>query len=147
MSASGTLLDAFLAGISIHRWDVMFPFDPHVQLSPDCMAVIVERYPHRARWWDIALPAQHPPLPVRFRFTVSGVTAPSADFVITSQNEKYMEVPENVLADVTFRCHAETFVLLVYGRLSPASALSKCMLTYEGDQEWAEIFLHAYVGG
>jgi len=142
----GTLLDTFLAGISIHRWDVMFPFDPHVQISPDCLAVIVERYPHRQRWWDIALPAQHPPLPVRFRFTVSGVTAPSADFVITTQ-EKYMEVAEDVLADVTFRCDAETFVLLVYGRLNPASALSKRTLTYEGHQEWAKIFLHAYIGG
>ena len=143
----GTLLETFLAGLSIHRWDVMFPFDPQVQLSPECLAVIVERYPHRPRWWDIALPAQHPPLPVRFRFTISGVTAPSADFVITTQEEQYMEVAGNVLADVTFRCEAQTFVLLAYGRLSPASAFSKSTLTYEGNQEWATIFLHAYMGG
>jgi uncharacterized protein (TIGR03083 family) len=143
----GTLLDSFLAGISIHRWEVMFPFDPQVQISPDCLAVIVERYPHRPRWWDIALPPQHPPLPVRFRFTVSGVTAPSADFVITTQEEQYMEVAGNVPADVTFRCDAHTFVLLAYGRRSPASALSTGTLTYEGSQAWAELFMRAYIGG
>lgn len=143
----GTLLDTFLAGLSIHRWDVMFPFDPQVQISSDCLAVIVERYPHRPRWWDIALPPQHPPLPVRFRFTVSGVTAPSADFVITTQEEQYMEVAGEVPADVTFRCDAHMFVLLAYGRRSPASALATGTLTYEGSQAWAELFMRAYIGG
>jgi putative sterol carrier protein len=81
------------------------------------------------------------------RFTVSGVTAPGTDFVISPQEEKYMEVTGEVPAHVTFRCDAETFVLLAYGRLKPASALSTGTLTYEGDQEWAEIFMHAYIGG
>ena len=28
-----TILDNFIAEVSVHRWDVMYPFDPHVRLS------------------------------------------------------------------------------------------------------------------
>jgi hypothetical protein len=125
-----TILDNFIAEAGVHRWDVMSPFDPHVQLSHEGMAAMVERYPHRPRWWDIVLPPQHPPLPVRFRFTVSEVTAPGTDFVVATPEEKYMEVAGDVPAHVTFRCDAQTFVLLAYGRIRPASALSTGTLTY-----------------
>jgi len=142
-----TFIDTFIADVGVHRWDVIYPFDPHVKLSQDCLAVMVERYPHRPRWWDIALPPHHPLLPVRCRFTVSGVTAPGTDFVIATQAEKYMEVAGDLPANVTFRCDAETFVLIAYGRIRPESAISKGMLTYEGEEEWAEIFIRSYIGG
>lgn len=142
-----TILDNFIAEVGVHRWDVMSPFDPYVQLSPEGVAAMVERYPHRPRWWDIALPPQHPPLPVRFRFTVSGVTVPGTDFIVATPEDQYMEVAGNVPAQVTFRCDAQTFVLLAYGRIRPTSAFSAGALTYEGSQAWAEIFLHAYSGG
>jgi uncharacterized protein (TIGR03083 family) len=142
-----TILDNFIAEVGVHRWDVIYPFDPHVQLSQDCLAVMVERYSHRPRWWDIVLPPQHSPLPVRFRFTVSGVTAPGTDFVVATPEEKYMEAAGDAPADVTFRCDAQTFVLLAYGRLRPASALSTGTLTYEGSQAWAELFMRSYIGG
>ena len=142
-----TILDNCIAEVGVHRWDVMFPFAPHVQLSPEGVAVMVERYPHRPRWWDIALPPQHPPLPVRLRFTVSGVTTPGTDFVVATPEEQYMEVAGDAPAQVTFRCDAQTFVLLAYGRISPASALATDTLTYEGSQTWAELFMHSYIGG
>ena len=58
-----------------------------------------------------------------------------------------MEVAGDVPAHVAFRCAAQTFVLLVYGWLRPASAFSQDTLTYEGDHEWAEIFMRSYIGG
>jgi len=142
-----TILDNFIAEAGVHRWDVMVPFDPHVQLSPEGAAVMVERYPHRPRWWDIALPSQYPPLPVRFRFAVSGVTAPGTDFVVATPDEQYMEATGEAPAQVTFHCEAQTFVLLAYGRLSPVSARATGLLTAEGSQAWAEMFLRGYSGG
>jgi uncharacterized protein (TIGR03083 family) len=142
-----TLLDNAIAEVCVHRWDVMYPFDPQVELSHEGVAVIVERYPHRPRWWDIAMPEQHPPLPVRFRFAISGAAAPGTDFVVATPEEKDMEVASDLPAQVTFRCDAQTFVQLAYGRLRPTSAHAKGALTYEGSQVWAEIFLHSYVGG
>jgi len=142
-----TILDNFIAEVGIHHWDIRYPLDPHVQLAPEGVAVMVERYPHRPRWWEIALPPQHPPLPVRFRFTVSGVTAPGTDFVIATRDEQYMEVAGAAPAQVTFRCDAQTFVLLAYGRLRPPAAFAAGTLTYEGSQAWAEMFMHSYIGG
>jgi hypothetical protein len=142
-----TILDNCIAEVGIHHWDIMYPLDPHVQLSPEAVAVMVERYPHRPRWWDIALPPQHPPLPVRFRFTVSGVTVPGTDFVVATPEEQYMEVARDAPAHVTFRCNAQTFVLLAYGRIKPASALATGTLTYQGHHTWAQIFMRAYIGG
>ena len=141
------ILDTYIADVGVHRWDVTYPFDPHVKLSQDCLAVMVERFPHRPRWWDIPLPPRHPSLPVRFRFEISDVAAPGTDFVIESTDEKYMEAAEGSLADVTFRCDAGTFVLLAYGRIRPETATAEGALTYGGSQEWAEIFSQSYIGG
>ena len=58
-----------------------------------------------------------------------------------------MEVAGDVPAQVTFHCDGQTFVLLAYGRLKPASAHATGALTYEGSQVWAETFLHSYIGG
>jgi uncharacterized protein (TIGR03083 family) len=142
-----TILDNFIAEVSIHRWDVTSPFDPDVQLSHDCLVAMVERYPHRPRWWEIALPSQHPPLHVRFRFTVSGVPASGTDFVIATPEEQYMEVAGATPAQVIFQCDAQTFVLLAYGRLRPPAAFSTGTLTYEGSPAWAELFMQSYIGG
>jgi len=125
----------------------MAPFDPQVQLAPDSVAVMVERYPHRPRWWDIVLPPQHPSLPVRFRFAVHGVTAPGTDFIVATPEEKYMEVAGSGPAQVTLRCDGHTFVMLAYGRLTPAAALAAGTLTAEGDPAWAEVFVQGYSGG
>ncbi|MFB3060585.1 MAG: maleylpyruvate isomerase family mycothiol-dependent enzyme [Candidatus Binatia bacterium] len=141
------ILDVLIVDVGVHRWDVTYPFDQNVKLSQDCLAIMVERYPHRPRWWDIVLPSNHPPLPVRFRFMVSGATTPGTDFVIANQGEKYMEVAGDPPTSVTFRCDAETFALVAYGRIKPQSAISKGSLTYQGDQEWADIFIQSFIGG
>jgi hypothetical protein len=85
--------------------------------------------------------------PARFRFAVRGVTAPGTDFVVATPDEQYMEVTGEAPAQVTFHCEAQTFVLLTYGRLSPASARATGLLTAEGSQAWAEMFLRGYSGG
>ena len=110
----GSILDQFITEFAVHSWDITFPFDPKVKLSPNCLDVMVERYPHRPRWWEIELPANHPPLPVRFRFNVSGVTSPGTDFVISNQREKFMEEAGDSPADLNLLCDSETFILTAY---------------------------------
>jgi hypothetical protein len=58
-----------------------------------------------------------------------------------------MEVATGSTVDVTFRCDAEPFSLLAYGRLSPNSAISQGSLTNQGDQEWTDIFIRSFNGG
>ena len=141
------ILDQFITEFAVHGWDVTFPFDPKVKLSPDCLAVMVERYPHRPRWWDIELPTNHPALPVRFRFKMSDVFVPGTDFIILTENEKFMEVAGDSLPEVNFRCNADTFVMIAYGRMRLESATSEGSLTFEGRREWAEVFIRSFIGG
>lgn len=142
-----SLLDVFIVDVSVHRWDVMSPFDPGVRLSPEGLPIMVERYPHRPRWWDLSLPANHPQLPVRFRFEIPDVSVPGTDFVISGEGEQFMQVAASTPATVEFRCDAETFILVAYGRIKPAIALESGRLTYRGQQAWADVFLQAFVGG
>jgi hypothetical protein len=95
-------------------------------------AIMVERYPHRPRWWEVALPPQYAPLPVHFRFLVQVVTIPGTDFVVRTPEEHYMEVAGEAPAQVCFQCDAQTCVLLAYGRLSPSSACAAGLLTATG---------------
>jgi uncharacterized protein (TIGR03083 family) len=141
------VLNAFIVDVSVHCWDVMSPFDPEATLSPEGLPVMVERYPHRPRWWDLPLPAGHPPLPVRFRFEIPDVPAPGTDFVISAEGEQYMEVAGAAPAAVVFRCDAETFILVAYGRIKPAAAVTRGRLKYEGRPAWAQIFTQSFVGG
>ncbi len=143
----GNILDQFITEFAVHSWDITFLFDPKVKLSQDCLDAMVERYPHRTRWWEIELPTNHPPLPVRFRFKVSAVSIPGTDFVISAQQEKFMELAGDSPADVHFLCDSETFILTAYGRMSLESAISNGTLTFEGSQEWAEVFIRSFTGG
>lgn len=141
------ILDQFITEFAVHRWDVIVPFDPDVNLSQDCLAVMVERYPYRPRWWDIELPTNHLALPVRFRFEITDVSVPGTDFVVLTQEEKFMEVAGDALPDVSFQCNADTFVMIAYGRITSESAMSKGSLTFEGSREWAEVFIRSFIGG
>ena len=141
------ILDQYITEFAVHRWDVTVPFEPDGKLSQDCLAVMVERYPHRPRWWDIDLPRNHSALPVRFRVKTTDVSVPGTDFVVLTLNEKFMEVAGDSLPDVTFRCDADTFVMFAYGRIRPESAISKGALTFEGSREWAYVFISSFTGG
>lgn len=142
-----SLIDVFIVDVGVHRWDVISPFDPEVKLSNEGLSVMAGRYPDRPRWWDIPLPKDHPSLPVRFRFAITDVAVPEADFVIAADGEQFMDVASSDPATVVFRCDAETFVLIGYGRVKPAAAVAAGRLTYAGDQDWAQVFLGAFVGG
>lgn len=141
------IVDTFIVDVGVHRWDVIYPFDKNVRLSQEGLPVMVERYSQRPRWWEIKLPDDHPDLPVRFRLQPTDVDAPGTDFIVESDSNKYMEASDDQLADVTFKCDAETFVLLTYGRISPGLAMNSGKLSQEGDAEWADIFISSYVGG
>ena len=140
------IVDVRISELAIHGWDIMSPLDPDATLSPECMPIIVERMPQRPRWWEIRTSADGLSAPVRYRFQVSDVPAPGTDFLLAPARQ-YMEVAGDAQADVTFRCDGETFALLAYGRLSSEVAISKGRLTYQGNQELADLFIRSFVGG
>jgi hypothetical protein len=147
-----TLLDVlgmFIIEMAVHRWDVESPVDAAASLAREPLPLMVERYARRPRWWELDLPPNHPPLPARFRFDLTDVDVSGTDFVLSADGEKYSEAAGDgeMAATVHLRCDAETFVLVAYGRISPAAATSQGRLTVSGCQEWADIFVERFVGG
>ncbi len=58
-----------------------------------------------------------------------------------------MKLSRNWQADVTFNCDGETYVLVMYGRVSPDAALADGRLTFEGNAVLAARFGQRFKGG
>ncbi len=140
------IVDMFIAERTVHGWDIRSRFDPKARVSPECLPVVVTRIPQRPRWWQFRTDPERFDSPIRYRFEVTDLRPYGADIVITEEKQ-YMEADGDAPADVTFRCDSETFVLLMYGRLKPDSAIADGQLSFEGDSKIAEEFEKRFVGG
>ena len=143
-SASHRLI--FIAELAVHGWDVRSRFDSQAELSPESVAVIVERIPQRSTWWSFRTEVGFAPLPLRYRFNITAPTQYRVDLVVT-QEQRSMEVTSGDDADVTFQCDGETFVFLMYGRIKPEVAIANGRMSCAGDQELVSAFVQRFSGG
>ncbi len=84
--------------------------------------------------------------PVRYRFAVEEPVAVRQDIVLSREGGR-CEPASDSKADVTFRCTAEIYVLVMFGRCTAEAALRDGRLSYEGDPELVAAFGQAFVGG
>ncbi|MCH7738247.1 MAG: maleylpyruvate isomerase family mycothiol-dependent enzyme [Chloroflexi bacterium] len=110
-----------ISEVVIHSWDIRFPSDPNAGLSPDCVAVVLERLPV---WLNSLGLAEFQPSqsPARYRFQTTG----AADFqrdVVTGDQENRVEAAQGE-PTATFTCDADILALLVWGRLKPGQVLA-----------------------
>jgi hypothetical protein len=142
MVSAGNFIDLRLNELTIHDWDIRSGLDPQVRLATQGLASAVLMFSRSlaagsARWafW----PGPRLAVPVRYRFEVTGPVPLQAD--ITVEGDRVgLEEPGGAAADATLRCGTETFVLLMYGRVTPAAALASGRLSVAGDRHWAEQF-------
>ena len=140
------VVDIFIAELAVHGWDVRSRFDSQAELSPESVAVIVERIPQRSTWWSFRTEVGFAPLPLRYRFNITAPTQYRVDLVVTQQ-QRSMEVTSGDDADVTFQCDGETFVFLMYGRIKPEVAIANGRMSCAGDQELVSAFVQRFSGG
>lgn len=138
-----TLLDMRIAELSMHAWDIRSPLEPDYHLSQGSLGALIDTVPRAVRR------AFRPDLsisdPIRYRFMV---TAPTAEFDIVLAREGAQITPASSEAvDVTFRCDGETYVLVMYGRLTPDSAMADGRLSFEGDPGLGVGFGQRFKGG
>ncbi len=110
-----------ISEVVIHSWDIRFPSDPKAGLSPDCVAVVLERLP---LWLnELGLAGFRPSQPhARYRFRTTG----AADFqrdVVTGEREKRVEQAQGE-PTATLICDADVLALLAWGRLAPGQVLA-----------------------
>ena len=123
-----------LAEVALHTWDIRSRLEPAVRLSPESVSALVQQLPPRLAWGgpdgaalrqgaDLALPG-------RSRWEVTQVVPSRYDIVGEDGLYRIVRASE-ATADVTFRGTAETFVLVLYGRLTLESAMATGRLRTE----------------
>ena len=139
-----TLLDVRISELTMHEWDIRSKLDPQYSLTDDAARVLIDTVPRavrRAFRADATLST-----PIRYRFIVAGPIPTSSDIAMSRDGTR-IEPSGISKTDVTFQCDAETYVLVMYGRLTPEAAIADRRLSFEGDERLAAEFGRRFKGG
>ena len=136
-------VDIRLQELALHGWDIRSAFDETATVSERPFPVLL----HIARRWlsNTFRPDPHLPVPVRYRFDVSGPVPVQQDLLV-SQDSFRIEPLSDSAADVTFRCNTGDYLLLVYGRLPLERAMDTGRLHLAGSREHAQRFTTLFQG-
>jgi len=121
--------------LAIHGWDLRTGLEPFPRLSGACLPVLVERAMQRFR--NIPQLASFrlsttQPAPVRYRFEVRGEVPGTYDFVV-EEAQVYLEPAGSAVANTTFRCETDTFILMMYKRLTLHEGTAAGRVSAEGE--------------
>ena len=132
---AGNFIDLWLNELTIHQWDIQSSLEADARLSPQGLPSTALMFTRSLaagalRWafW----PGPKLPTPVRYRFEVTGPIPLNADIAVEGDQVR-LEEPGTGVSDIVFRCDTETFVLLMYGRLTAAEAIDRGSLETQGD--------------
>ncbi len=139
-----TWIDMRITELAMHGWDIRLRFDPQATLSTDSLPALCHTIPRAVR--RAFRPDASRSTPVRYRFVVTESVAVRQDIVLSREGGR-CEPASARKADVTFRCTAETYVLVLFRRCTVEAALRDGRLSYEGDPEIMAAFGQAFVGG
>ena len=126
------LLTSRLMELAMHSWDIWSRRDPARPLFAESVPLFLARLPGivaRTAWPDTQLHT-----PCRYRFAVTG-TVPSQHDIVLAGDTVRMEPAGTTAPDVRCQCDMETFVLLMYGRLTPQTAVTNGRLVVEGTRD------------
>ena len=136
-------VDLRLTELMMHGWDIRSRFEPAASLGPESLPAFLDVLAAAVGWafW----PGSQPASLVRYRFEVTGTVPTSLDIVIAGEQAR-IEIGGTARANVIFRCSAETFVFVMYGRLTPQDALAHGRLTVDGEAELVTAFAQWFRG-
>ena len=142
-----TMLDMRISELTMHAWDVCSRFDPDYRLSDGSVRVLmdtVNRAARRAFRPDPTIPA-----PQVYRFVIDRPITVVYELVIANEEIVLRQAQDERAdgADVTFKCDGETYVMVMYGRLTPDEALVSGKMDWDGDERLALGFGARFLGG
>ncbi len=130
-------LDLRLMELFMHGWDIRSRLESEAHLATESTPIFMDLLCQFVGF--MLRPASRASTPVRLRFEFAA-TAPGKVDIVVEGDKARMEAAGAVSANVTLRCNTETFVLLMWGRLSFDSAMSDSRLSVEGDSGLAAAF-------
>ena len=119
----GTYLNLRLTELIVHEWDCRSRLEPSPALSAESLPSILEMFPVFVvgRLFD---PGVNIGAPTRFRFELTGAGAESYDIVAGGGQKAVMELASDKRPDAIIGCDTQTFVLIVYGRITIEDQIS-----------------------
>ena len=132
-------IDLWLKELAVHEWDIRSRLEPNAPLSPASLPAIMTTIADSIASGSIPWafwPGPRLAAPIRYRFVVTG-PVPYRTTLVVAGDRVDIEEAGNASVDVTFHCDTETFVLLLYGRLTLAAALDRGRVVVEGDRSLA----------
>ena len=138
------LLDMRIAELTMHAWDVCSRLEPDYHLSAGSIGALIDTVPRAVRRAFRADPSLF--APIRYRFLVATPYSVDVDILIARDGTQISPATAEP-ADVTFQCDGETYVLVMYGRLSPDEAMVSGRLIFEGNAGLAAGFGQKFKGG
>jgi uncharacterized protein (TIGR03083 family) len=134
-----TYLNLRITELIVHEWDIRSRLEPAAVLSPESLPAIIEMFPVFVvgRLFN---PGSRLSITVRFRFELTGPASGSHDIVAGGGEKALMEPAGQEQPAATFSCDTQTFVLLVYGRVTLKEALAAKRITVSGDTGLAARF-------
>lgn len=148
MTQAQQFIDLRLKELAVHEWDIRSSLEPSASLSAACLPAIIRLIDDSVASGSIRWgfrPGEPHAEPVRYRFEVTEPVPYQIDLIVadgTVQQEVEVEAP----ADVMFRCDTESFVLLVYGRLTLDRAFQDGHVTARGERAQADAFAQWFKG-
>lgn len=134
-----TYLNLRITELIVHEWDIRSRLEPSAVLSRASLPAIMEMFPvfvvGRLFHPGTGLPTQ-----TRFRFEVTGTVSGNHDIVAGGGLKAMMEPAGQQTPDVTLKCDTQTFVLLLYGRITYQEAVTDGQITVSGDSGLAAQF-------
>ena len=112
-----TYLNLRLTELIVHEWDCRSRLEAAPVLSAESLPSILEMFPVFVvgRLFD---PGVNIASPTRFRFELTGAGAEGYDIVAGGGQKATMELASDKRPDAIIGCDTQTFVLLVYGRVT-----------------------------
>jgi uncharacterized protein (TIGR03083 family) len=137
-----------LQELVLHGWDIRSRLAPDAALAPESMPALLEliatsRTSGFLSW--AFRPGPRLAAPVRYCFEVTGPVPRRVDIVIVGDHAHIADTTDTP-ASVTCHCDIETYVLVMYGRLSLEAASSAGRLQIEGEQAWGAAFAQWFNG-
>ena len=133
--------------LALHGWDIQSRLEATAQLSPESVAVMLDMAGSLVsgflRWAFCAGPKLS--TPVHYRFEVTGTVPSTLDIVVEGDTAR-VEEAGSTPAQVHFRCDPEAYVLVMYGRLSLAEAITAGRVQVAGDQPMMTAFSQWFKG-
>ena len=136
-----TFLNLRITELIVHEWDIRSRLEPTTVMSPESLPAIIEMFPVFVvgRLFN---PGASLPTAATFRFELIGPGSGSHDIVTGGGTKAVMEPAGRQQPDVTFGCDTQTFVLLVYGRITLEEAVASGRINVSGDSGLAVQFGH-----